>query len=241
MPDWLEPGDPGYVPNTGYPGANGPNTPPPWLAGSNSYVPASQGGTYGTPWTPVGNQPGSATAQAAAGTTPGTTTTGTTGTVGPDITLGIDGNVYGYARNWDPAAAGGKGGYTYVYSNLGPASDLNTVSTNSGIPVGQLQPAILQQTQTLQSLQNQGAISQYQPGMSNSQVQQALDNLRNAQQYQAAQAMQGMDPRTFLTYAQEQNAYNTNQTQFQYANMGLFNQSQLANTQNSLANAQYAQ
>jgi hypothetical protein len=204
------------APASAYPGANAPFNSQP----------------YYTLTPPAHPQGGAASGGAAnAGTTaPATGATGSTaataGTVGPDIVLGPDGQVYGYARNWDPAANGGKGGYTYDYRALGPVTDLNTVSLNSGIPLGMVTQAVQQQQVTLNTMAQQGVINPYSgTGMSQQALTFALDQVRTAQQYNSALAMQQVDPATGMTYAQMGNVFDTRNTAFQYANQ---NQSQQA-------------
>jgi hypothetical protein len=141
--------------------------------------------------------------------------TGAPGTFGPDVVLGPDGNVYGTSFQYDPVT----NARTYTYKLFGPATDLNAVSTASGIPIGMLQQAVQQQQVTLNTLAAQGAINPYSGGaMTQQQLQQSLDAVRSFQQYQSAQYMQGVDPQTGLNYAQEQGMYDAGQAGFQYRN-----------------------
>jgi hypothetical protein len=189
---------------------------------SYSYTPSYQwpqntaipGGGKGTGYNNGSGGGGQPTTQAAGGPAAPAGPPGA-GSYGPDITLGPDGNVYGYSRQYNQAT----NQYDYTYANLGPATNIALISTNSGIPVGMIQQAIQQQQVTLNTLAAQGAINPYSGGqMTQQQLQQALDQVRSAQQYQSAQYMQGVDPQTGLNYAQEQGLYDAGQAGFQYRN-----------------------
>src|SRR5215471_13146165 len=148
----------GQFPASAYPGAIKPGT-----QYQYDYVPASQGGNYGTPWTPVGAQAGSTSpaanptpAPAAATATPGTPyvmppTAGVSDTpilpgsnYDPQgMMIGSDGTVWLYTKQYDPTANGGKGGYVQIGVAIGnpTAAGFNwdIAAGNLGIPAVILQ------------------------------------------------------------------------------------------------------